>query len=74
MPLERHTHLVWQCDAPVVVFVDRDRSSAILVRGAEKADTLQVWVWWSAHARTVMERREMVLRPRAPRLHGNKEA
>ena len=35
---------------------------------------LQVRVWWSAHARAVLERCEMVLRPRSPRLHGNKEA
>ena len=63
-----------QCDAPVVVSVDRDRLAAILARGAEQADALQVRVWWSAHARTVLERREVVLRPHAQRLHGNKEA
>ena len=41
---------------------------------ALSSQTLQVRVWWSAHARSVLERREMGLRPRAQRLHGNKEA
>ena len=66
--------LARKCDALVVVSVDRDRSAAILVRGAEQADALQARVWWSAHARTVLERREVVLRPHAPRLHGDREA
>ena len=41
-------HWVRQCD---VVSIDREHSAAILVRGPEQADALQVRGWWSAHAR-----------------------